>query len=560
MRNVSAFQPRPPAYLRGSTHSLDLELSSSQYASIADASQTGLDLNSDFTIECWVKFETTATDMLIVAKRTSTGNQRSYGFGYGSAGVMLLDVFSDGSTGAQKTVTFTPTAGTWYHIAVAYNKTAGECMFYLDGNQTGATQTGMQTTIYNSTSPFSIGCLFAPAQDFFDGLISDVRVWSDIRTAQEIRDNRFTQLVGNESNLVGYWKLNNDYTDSTANGNTLTASGSPVFSTTIPVSFASNTTKAYYPLNGNSNDYSGNTNTGTDTSITYPQGRFGQGAKFNGSTSVITATDASSLDISGDFTIASWVKPSLLGVNQAIVAKFSAASGNYSYRFMIDDTNKIAVYISADGTTSNRNTYTSTSAAITNTSKWVSVIVTYSVSGNSVTAYINGDRIAGTTSVTGTVTSIKNGTAPLTIGASGAGTEFFFNGLIDEVALESRAWTAKEVEAYYKKSTLNYSSKSLAQVIFTYTSELLKGTYTLTGKNLSTFRNYISSLLKGAYTLTGRQLTTTRGYIATLLKGAYTLVGKALRVPIAWTNPTKNTANYTNPTKSTEDWTNTDKS
>ena len=39
------------------SHSLDLESSSSQYASITDASQTGLDITGDLTIELWAKFE-----------------------------------------------------------------------------------------------------------------------------------------------------------------------------------------------------------------------------------------------------------------------------------------------------------------------------------------------------------------------------------------------------------------------------------------------------------------------------------------------------------------------
>jgi hypothetical protein len=39
------------------------------------------------------------------------------------------------------------------------------------------------------------------------------------------------QLVGNESNLVGYWKLNGDFTDSTSNANTLTAQASATATT-----------------------------------------------------------------------------------------------------------------------------------------------------------------------------------------------------------------------------------------------------------------------------------------------------------------------------------------
>ena len=39
------------------TYSLDLELTSSQYAYIADGDQTGLDITGDFTYEMWIKLE-----------------------------------------------------------------------------------------------------------------------------------------------------------------------------------------------------------------------------------------------------------------------------------------------------------------------------------------------------------------------------------------------------------------------------------------------------------------------------------------------------------------------
>ena len=92
------------------------------------------------------------------------------------------------------------------------------------------------TTIKNSTANFFIGCNQDTnvATNFFDGLIDEVRVWSDIRTVPEILNNYKRELVGNEANLVGYWRLNNDYLDQTSNNNDLTASGSPVFSTSVP--------------------------------------------------------------------------------------------------------------------------------------------------------------------------------------------------------------------------------------------------------------------------------------------------------------------------------------
>ena len=43
--------------LGANTHSIDLESGSSQYLSIADVSQTGLDITGDMTIACAVRVE-----------------------------------------------------------------------------------------------------------------------------------------------------------------------------------------------------------------------------------------------------------------------------------------------------------------------------------------------------------------------------------------------------------------------------------------------------------------------------------------------------------------------
>ncbi len=63
--------------------SLDFELSSSQFAYITDASQSGLDLSSDFTIEAWLNLEqlpsTAGTSFAIVSKdRDASPLDRSY--------------------------------------------------------------------------------------------------------------------------------------------------------------------------------------------------------------------------------------------------------------------------------------------------------------------------------------------------------------------------------------------------------------------------------------------------------------------------------------------------
>lgn len=216
------------------THSLDLEASSSQYASITDVSQTGLDLTTDFTIEAWVQFESNSTNQPIAYKFQSAGDERAYAFVWSQAASELrLSISSDGTSANTTTqgVSWSPSTATWYHVAVVYDVSAGEATFYVNGIQQGATQTGGKTSINNSSAAFIIGKDGDSGSTYFDGLIDDVRVWSDTRSEGEIQQYIARELAGTEGNLVGYWKLNNDYTDETSNGNDLTASGSPVFST-----------------------------------------------------------------------------------------------------------------------------------------------------------------------------------------------------------------------------------------------------------------------------------------------------------------------------------------
>ena len=38
-------------------------------------------------------------------------------------------------------------------------------------------------------------------------LVSDYRIWNTVRTRQEIKVYRRVELSGNETGLVGYWKI-----------------------------------------------------------------------------------------------------------------------------------------------------------------------------------------------------------------------------------------------------------------------------------------------------------------------------------------------------------------
>src|SRR3990167_4169129 len=207
------------------THSLDLESASSQYASAADSAS--LSITGDITIEAWVKLESAIGEEVVAKWNDSATNDRCYTLSLNTSRRFYFCTSGNGSTavcGANTSTSAVP-LGEWHHIAVTYNAVAGTCAYYLDGVADG-TETGLQTSLFNSDKPLLIGAQdSATPEAFFDGLIDEIRIWNDIRTAQEILDNKSVELVGNEANLQAYWKLNNGYTDETANANTLTATG-----------------------------------------------------------------------------------------------------------------------------------------------------------------------------------------------------------------------------------------------------------------------------------------------------------------------------------------------
>lgn len=309
-------------------------------------------------------------------------------------------------------------------------------------------------------------------------------------------------------------------------------------------------TKAYYTLNGNSFDKSGQTNTGTDTSITYPQGRFGQGAKFNGSSSYIIKSPTITGLPNTVFTLSLWFQRTSFA--NSVIACFGLDGANTGAAIVSNSTGTINTEFQIGSGTGK------VTSGVLGLNKWHNAVFT--CDGTNVFLYVNG-FLSGTVS---RGSGSANSAGAIVIGAwvnsGGAVNGNYYNGSIDEVIIESRAWTAKEVETYYRKSMLNYRQNSWANVVYTYIAELGKGTFALTGKNLSTFRDYVSQLLKGTFTLTGKNLITNRGYIAQLLKGTFTLVGKALRVPTTWINTTKNSSTWTNSTKNSSSWTNTPKS
>lgn len=173
----------------------------------------------------------TTTPSLSSSIDTNLGSSDGY--------ALRLQISDDGSTVESYTQVITDqiSTGDWARWQISWENTTSTANFYRNGTLLG-TKTGSMTSIHDNASKFAIGCDFnSSAQNFYDGLIDDVRVWNDVRTTSELLNNNDQTLFGTEANLIAYYEFTDNVNDSQTSGNNdLTASGSPVYSTDVPFS------------------------------------------------------------------------------------------------------------------------------------------------------------------------------------------------------------------------------------------------------------------------------------------------------------------------------------
>jgi len=213
-------------------YSADLESSSSQSLSITDANQSGLDLTGNSSFSFYVKPESlpsSGQEAYFLSKWNTTGNQRSFALGlYNNSGTqkLTLVISNDGSNTQFKEYAYTLATSTWTRLTYVYDASAGTCSVYINGAY--ETQwTGLYNSIFNSTGSFFIGSL--NLINYYDGLIDEVLITNDLLSATEISDFDDCGITDQVSNIVAFWKLDNNGTDQTVNNNDLTNNNSVTF-------------------------------------------------------------------------------------------------------------------------------------------------------------------------------------------------------------------------------------------------------------------------------------------------------------------------------------------
>ena len=111
--------------------------------------------------------------------------------------------------------------GKWEHVAWTYESNL--VTVYVNGESLGTTF---------SRGPLANGAILywniigkSPSHSI-GGEIDEIRIWNDVRTSTEIKDNMFKELNGNENGLVAYYKMTEGsgttVTDNSSNSNSAT--------------------------------------------------------------------------------------------------------------------------------------------------------------------------------------------------------------------------------------------------------------------------------------------------------------------------------------------------
>ena len=230
-----------------------------------------------------------------------------------------------------------------------------------------------------------------------------------------------TSTLKNDSNLKGYWRLENNYTDSSASA---------------------------YNLTGNN----------TPTDVTGKWGNAKQFASASSQSATIASASAPNLEISGSQSWSCWYKKTS-GTDHAIMGKSDATPTNQK-RLYTDISNKVVFLLS--GLTTNTQVVSSNAIA---DGVWSHICGVYDSANSKLKIWVDGVK----TEVTASGSTTNTG-GQFALGREGDFTNYA-NGVIDDAAVFDRALTDDEVTILFNNELFTDSVTSGSSIAYGGTSE-----------------------------------------------------------------------------------------
>ena len=323
---------------------------------------------------------------------------------------------------------------TWTHVAAVH--TATNVRFYINGTL-DATLTGkfLPPVTEYSNSHLTIGGYYSVVSlnggsygtaRVFQGSLSDVRVWTKARTAEEIVADYEKRLRGNEDNLLLYVPFddaNGTVARDMVSGQRLIAPPTMQFVEDGDLSLAPASAKLI------GEGYLASTRTGGNS----------------GASAIVTDVDlVNKADGTGpDFTLETWLRVSQQEANDQWIFSKYAASGNVGWIGLDIRGGTLKPEVIISGSSTVRHTL---DAALP-TNEWVHLAATRS--NGTFAIYTNGTLAA---SGNCTTTGFNGATAAAPLKLLNAGNNQSFGGDVKEMRIWNVARTAEQIAAYYDKA------------------------------------------------------------------------------------------------------------
>tara|TARA_R100001086_G_C11848217_1_gene261033 strand:- start:20151 stop:21605 length:1455 start_codon:yes stop_codon:yes gene_type:complete len=322
--------------------------------------------------------------------------------------------------------------GVWRHVAVTVDVSAQTAVIKKDNSSytstavaTGATSVGSgHATLYIGRNA---------SGNYGDYALDDFGVWDKILTSSEITD------LYNSGSGLPYWDPDDIENDSTLS--TSLVSHYKMDSAAGSDKLDSNTT--------NGNDLS------DPSSVASTTGIIDNAANFDGSTDYLNITDANQtgLDLSGDCSFSFWINRTSSTGDRWILCK-SRFDGSLQSYDIWHNAGTIYGRFSDDGSNTATNVVNfNTSSSVLTASTTHHVLITFDISTETATVYVDGVNQA--VSKSGSMgASLYNNSMDFVVGRRNRTTPAsYLHGWVDEVIVYSKEATVAEARALYGYGT-----------------------------------------------------------------------------------------------------------
>ena len=360
-----------------------------------------LQLTEEFTLEAWVRPIGSGEEAnpFLTQVDESAGEEEepwSYMFLAGEDEVPKAWVRKGGEAGFQGIYGTEPLPEkAWAHLAVTDD--GAHLRLYVDGELVRTTAAPNLTAGHG---PLKIGCAFG---SYFEGRIDEVRIYNRALNEGEVQGDKEAPIQTPQAGPVAAYSF--DEGEGTS-----------------------------------AEDVTGNGHTATLEGATWARGKYGDGLEFNGTSSCVSIAASSDLQLTEEFTLEAWVRPTGSGeeANPFLAMEDTSAGEEeepYAYEFLAGEKESPKAWVRKGGEAGFQGIYGTEPLP---EHAWAHLALTDD--GAKLRLYVNGELVRTTAAPDVTAAS-----GPLKVGCGAFGAHF--EGRIDELRIYNRVLDGPEVAA-----------------------------------------------------------------------------------------------------------------